>query len=278
MILCYSIPTMTAISERPVNLIEMAGDNLRRWDITDVVVDMDNTLTPTRELFDVALMDTAFIMAAEYNKTHLGKIHAEDIFQIMIKPAIAGIRTEFCVRPAVTEMTVVLVGRWLGFADSDQCVIAGRERVSEVYTKDLDGLYPGTIETIDALNSLGLITVLGTHAGEEWTWRKRIGLGLTGKFREIHCFSVDRPKAEQWPGFVSLRRKSPRNLLSIGDNFDADVAAPVELGCRAIHITEQNINPFSIEKKATKIESDQSRILRAKTIADVVQTIAFARN
>jgi FMN phosphatase YigB (HAD superfamily) len=246
-------------------LIDDLQAKFQDWGITTIACDFDDTLTPTRALFQKGLTEAADIFAR-----HLGLTDNKDVFRI-VGQAMAGLRHELHVHPSLSLVALHLTALELGIDPKSEVYQKAGKRASDVYD-DMPKIFDGAVKTIDLLNATGVRLILTTHAEPEWTWRKLAANGLNGKFAHIHCFDVNYPKSEQWDKVFIRENVHPTKLLTVGDNLHSDILPPVRRGARGVWIRNNDV--FSTEKAVD--DNHGLAFLEANSIAGVPRAIIAA--
>lgn len=216
----------------------MLLEQLRDKGYTHAAVDFDGTLIDTARQFSLGVAASAAII---------------DINRKIIDDCIQGLRHEFRVDPVIVEVAVLIAARIACLSDDHPRVVSALERARDIYRRPeyQPPPYPGAVEVVDHLNTLGFETVLATHAGRDWTDLKKNVAGLTGKFVFTYCFDTRQRKSDQWPAFFSAFSSPIHNWVVIGDNLPADIAVPAQLGAYTIHVINGRPTPFSAETSTT---------------------------
>lgn len=239
-------------------------EKLTSWGISAVAFDFDGTLINTKDVFNQAILGAL---------TAMGKAdeEARQLKEMYFDKIIWALRPELGVNPAIMELSTIIMAKILGLEKSDEQTQKAIHRVREIYTHDVPELIPGAKETVLAINTTGARTILVTHAQEEWTWNKLTGTKMTGMFAHIACMSILRSKSAQWEVLLNKLGIDPSTLLVIGDNFDADIAKPVEFGARAFYIDTGRFGAFGSDKEINPAESIATG--RVVAVSDIAQVI-----
>lgn len=216
----------------------MIFEKLHNLGITHAAVDFDGTLINTRKAFSLAITQASQLLGI--NKSNIDR-------------CIDGTRFEFGVSPVIAKVAVLVAARTLQLSDIDPRVEAALERIDRLYTTDVPETFPGAISVVGALNAR-FATVLTTHAGPDWTNHKKLKTGFMGKFSQTYCFSVRIPKSLQWPGFFADSSIPPEKWVVIGDDLQADLAIPAELGAYTIHVPNGSNKIFSPERASHLVQ------------------------
>lgn len=259
------------------NRTELSGviDTLDRWHIDTVCFDLDSTLVDTTKVFKNGVNDACGILF--YGDAWARKSHETDIVDIVnqyrntvFDQIILKLRPEFGINPVIGQVVIDICAKLSGIDVSDPRVEAAKERIREIYTRDIPPIFPGAKETVDLINATGRRTVLMTHAEDEWTRRKLHGNGLDGKFADVICFSIDRPKSEQYISSLATHAINPTRMMMVGDNFWADVWPVARLEGRAVWVSNGFIPNWSLEQSVDLEEHQeflQESVLKIERIS-----------
>lgn len=254
--------------ERFYETAQALKQKFQACETTDIACDFDDTLIASRALFP-----PAFNQIAESFAVAGGRYRPQQVRKL-IDEYLLGIRKEFGVNPALTEVAVGLVAKHLGLGPDSEIVQKAFERIHQIYTKDIPQTLDGARETIDVLNHAGVRVSLMTHAQESWTRYKITQAGFIGKFAAVCCFDVSLPKAPQWREQFAKVGIEPAKALVIGDNYHGDIVPTVSCGARGVWVTNGGREIFSVENHEGELDDfAKSRVITALSIADVPEAI-----
>lgn len=232
--------------------------------ISTVAFDLDGTILNTRVVFNNAIMDALTAMGKTGEEASLIKDKYFD-------PIIWALRPEMGINPAIMEASTIIMAKILGLEESHPRTQTALNRVRRIYTHDVSELFSGALQAIETIDGAVSLSILATHAQEDWTFIKRCGAGLLGKFAQVVCFSIDRDKSAQWEQLRNRLDIKPSSLLVIGDNFTADIAEPVLRGGWGVYIEGGKFGQFG---KDNQVETGPvmatGRVAVVKNIAGVV--------
>lgn len=270
-------------SEKDKNLIEALKQKFSLWQVNVVCWDFDGTLINTKLVYGQAMIDASGILLFGQNWPLQHGENQGPEFQKAIEfkkefmaKVVKGLNSEFGVRPAIMEATVVICGRILGLSQESEQTELALERIRRIFDRDVPPLFEGAMDAVDLINETGVRSILISHAQEQWTWIKRVGTGLIGKFERVICFSINLPKADQWKKQLELLEINPHNLLAIGDRISSDIAMPVRLGARGIGIAQGGFEAFGKDPDEEAVLNDPilgKRIIKIARIGDLIGAI-----
>ncbi len=116
-----------------------------------------------------------------------------------------------------------------------------RERImfyqEKHYTKSPKA-YPSTKEIIELILSSGREVVFNSHAQDDWTEKKiqYIASLIDGidTFPYVAVPINENKDTESWLHAYSKVDSEPENVLTVGDNFNADIIPAIEAGCKTV--------------------------------------------
>ncbi len=240
-------------------------DVFERHRIRAVGFDLDDTLVDTRDLFLTKITAACGHLAQsrDQQKLYILEKEFEDI--------LLSLRKEFGIHPIIMDVATQIFAKKL---NSSQIQIEkALEEMHSIYTT-CPSLYPGTIETVDAINSTKADTYLMTHASAEWTQIKCDYSGLGVRFKEKVCFSLEEPKGPQWENNIKKLGYDPQEFLVIGDNYYSDIQPAAKIGCWAVWVNNGRFQAKHSPGGAKDEEIDRSKILEVTQISETVAALA----
>lgn len=253
----------------------------RELGVTTVAWDFDGTIIDTRKVFETAeaeatsilLFGKDFSLASEEER---GKI--EEARTGLFEKIMWDLRPEMGINPVIMEVSVRIMAKILSSNKtgqlSDDLVEAAVKRIQRIYESDCPDLFPGSVEAVSALDQGVNQSILVTHASQEWTWIKLRATGLLGKFKRIICLNINSPKSEQWETMLKREGIDPKSLLVIGDNREADIEKPVELGARGIWIDRNTrFSSYGVDTMNSQGQSIGERVIVVREIEEIVPRI-----
>lgn len=238
-----------ASSESEVFIVEQLKARFLILGIENVLWDFDDTLGKTKELYQQKTAEACGILlyganwpgmtlASEEERAAAIKLREKVAF-----PVVRGMRQEMFVSPVINQYSLWLTAKTVGVKETDPRFQKAMEQIYQIHESPVE-IYPGAKETIDLVNKTGVDSFLMTHASREWTQIKLVGAGLSGRFKSVGCFSIDRGKEEQWEKKLKEMKVDPKVSLIIGDNFQADIKPLLALGSWAVWVTKDELNNF----------------------------------
>jgi len=257
-------------------MVEGLGKQFDQRKIRTVLVDLDTTLVDTTTIFQVAMLDACEILlsgeVADYVPGELRQPYG--LNRSVMNMVVRELRPEFEVNPAIMVATVRLTAQRLGLGWDDECVDLAIERIRRVHM-EVPPLFPGVVETMNMINATGVGSVLATHSEKPRVRRILDKTGLAGRFGEIICFDVNRPKSRQWEVEFRQREIDPNRSLVIGDSWRADIKPMVVLGARAVFVGDSRRVEDGGAEGGSLDRGQEDRILRVGKIGQVVEAILF---
>lgn len=244
-----------------------------QWGIETVCWDFDGTLVDTKSVFNEAMVNASgFLLFGEAwgsQEEENGRLkQAQEFKKLVMDEIVWSLRPEFGVNPTIMEATVKLAAQVLTLDLNSEQVDWAVERVRFIYSKDVPVVFEGAMEVVGLINKTGTTSVLTTHAEADWTWNKQIGTGFVGKFEQVVHFSIDEPKSVQWVRELVRLGVDPRALLVVGDNLEADIQPPVELGARGVWVLNGQLG-----KPMDEYPLLRERVTRVGWIREVIEAI-----
>jgi len=235
--------------------IDRLKEKFDHWGVSVIAWDLDGTLINTTKIFDEAITDACDSLKVPEEK---------------LRHIIGSLRPEFGVSPAIMELSTSLLARSEGFSPQDDNFQFAIKRMYQLYNDHIPQVFPGAIEAVDFINRTGIKPVLMTHAEEGWTWHKKIGAKLFGKFANTACFSIDRPKSEQWSEQFHRLDINPETVLVIGDNQAADIDPVLALGGRGVLVINGRQRIHDAEPVSSRPSPTQQKFLKVDFISDLI--------
>lgn len=262
-------------------LLSLLRERLDGWGIETACWDFDGTLVNTRVVFNQAMIDAVGLLLfgkewiseqAERDKEKLRQV--EELKESVLDKLVWGLRPELGVNPVILEVAAKLTAQILGRDLEGDQVERALDRIRDIYLRDVPPVFEGAREAVEIINKAGRRSVLMTHAEPEWTWIKRIGTGFVGMFEQVVHFSIDQPKSVQWAEQIRLLGVEPEALLIVGDNFEADIRPPVEMGARGIWVTNRRTRVFDGELDREQVLDElKERVINVEQTGDIIGAI-----
>lgn len=220
---------------------------LKEWfidkEIRYVLFDMDGTLIETMEHFLVHMHTYCEFLS---QKSGIGETKLFDVFM----KGIISLRDEFNVQPSVLEVPARVVAKMCGVEGSelDQQI----DGLMEIY-KTVPEIFPEAANQVRLIRDAGVDTALVTHAGEEWTWQKR--LNFIGLFKDCVCTRTDKSKdLEAWLEAVNALKVQPRHAMIVGDSWTSDILPALEMGAGVV-VWVRNGRPSKNDDRVIEIDN-----------------------
>lgn len=211
--------------------------------IDTVIADFDGTHINTRKLFDDATEDICGLLVCgswdewhDYRSRNQRIITKVSELKLKFRDKLVELTPKWGIQPDIMAHAVVETAKSEGLNENYMGLDLAIERVVDLYTTDKPELFPQSEETAAAFCETGVRFILGSRAGDRWTDHKVKAVGLTGLFDHVECFSVMRPKADQWEEFLESMYIQPESTLFYGDNWYEDIVVPLRLGATAAWI------------------------------------------
>jgi putative hydrolase of the HAD superfamily len=114
------------------------------------------------------------------------------------------------------------------------------KRIAELYRDIREGgrsLFPGAIEALEGVRSLGIQTALLTNGDSKGQRAKLVQFDLARHFDYVCIegeFGCGKPDERVYQGALSALKVESQETWMVGDNLEWDVAAPMRLGITGI--------------------------------------------
>jgi len=266
------------VLERKADLIPRLQEKLDQWGVETVMMDLDGTLVDTGKVFQEATLEASglLLFGKKWKSNSEFTDQAREFQESSLELTIRALRPEMGIHPAIMEAGILIAAQKLGLKPTASRVKLAIERMRRIYDRDVPPLFEGAIETLDLINAAGRKLILTTHAEEKWTWVKRKGEpGLIGRFAQVICFSILKPKSAQWETLIKKLALNPANLLIVGDDFQADIVVPIQLGARAVWVNRPQARTPTVEtnRQTIKNQADLKRVIEIQKISEMIPAI-----
>lgn len=267
--------------ENRVEVVSLLREKLQELGVTHTAWDFDGTLIDSSANFHQAILDASGILL--FGQEWIGQSangfnplldKAQEFSQTTLREIGDRLKLDLGISPIVWELSTIAAARVAGIDIADPRVEQAAGRIRAVYKKDIPPVFEGAIETVDIFNATGLPSFLMTHAEEEWTRRKRDSTGFTGRFASVVCFSIHRPKSEQWaPNFKALNL-NPEQALVLGDSFEADIVPTALLGAHTIWVKNTDGPGYHLEApRVFDPKSFKRQVITAGPVGNIIRTL-----
>lgn len=254
--------------------ISLLQDFFSKRTIKKVAVDFDNTLIKTYKGFHHAYTEACgmIIFGEDWNPNS----HYSQAYQIQateFQPITLALRHEFDIGMSILIYSLNIFARLKGIDINSPQVQRAHNRIIQLYNEDTFEVFPGAIELIDTLNVTGVDVIQATHADHDWNLRKIVASGFSGKFKSKMIFSITDVKSQQWPQKLRTYGINSCELLVIGDNLQADLMVPMQMGATGIWVNDGNLVIHSAERTEFNPYDYPGKFFQAHTIAEVIPTL-----
>ena len=232
---------------------------LKEWfadrGIKHVLFDMDNTLVDTKEHFFTRMQKYCEFLERESGEDR------RKIFDMFLN-GIMSLRNEFQVHPTVLEVPARIVAMVCGVEGPElEDKVSELMMIYEVAPK----AYPDAVNQVGQIRDAGVEVFGVTHAGEDWTWKKRED--FFGLFKAWVCTRTDRPKdALAWQMAMEKLNVVPNEVMVVGDSWESDIAPALEMGIKKAVWT----------RNGSSLKNNDSRIIEIESIAGLVKGLLFS--
>lgn len=246
--------------------------------IEGVVFDLDSTLTDTKSwlLFMYKRFSTA--ITPYINNKYKLSIDIEDFTQayyqsefIEYKNGNINFVTRFpgTLSRITTSLEIDI--------DEDDVVEKFSGNIKEIYTLSAEP-FDGTLQLLHTLLPFTKVAIC-THSGKDWTKIKIDD--LKSKYKEqygntpdIYSYSIDinKPKdTSEWTKVAKGIDSLPKNLIAVGDNFDADISPAVKAGYKYLVWITENSN--AKKKELGDLRNQGYKISTIENISELEKTL-----
>jgi len=204
-------------------IVEQTKEKLRTMGVEGLLLDLDDTLIYTGEIFTGCMAEYVDVVCAE---TGIDRVSfGEDLRNYNDSEY-----RRFGVSPDRWNVVIELLAQ--KYEPAGESI---RDRLSilkKIYTT-VPRLRPGARETLEIVSCLNIRLALVTHASVEWTNWKMEATGLLNYFDAIVIADVmDSKKADHWKKAAELIGIDPVRCLAVGDNLKGDVINAASLGMK----------------------------------------------
>lgn len=222
-----------------------------------VLLDLDDTICPTRQLFKDALSNVSDLLTTNV------PIRSLEEWRIEIHAINNQLFEEVGVNPKRGDL---LVDRLVIRYSIDKDIAKEAKKIlTSIYTTPLK-LFDGAGEALEFLRVSGIPVGMVTHANEEWTKRKYSWLGLERFLTWKDVFIVDedgQKTAESWKAAIDYFGGKPENCIVIGDSPRSDINPAREIGVKHIFLVD---HPSHWETQEQPVDGSVRRIKRLDEI------------
>jgi len=206
-------------------------ESLKLSDIKIFLIDLDDTIFKTSDLFKRKIKEAVDILITDYPLINRKSFQSrfDELSKEAYKIPTLGVRPlprwQYVLDKIETEFNI-----------SPDTKAAMLNKIMEVYSEAPE-FHEGVIEFLQKLHALGKEIKFVTHAGEEWTKLKINALEIaTGINFNYLCTPVERDKdSSDWKDAAGDYSSS--EVLVIGDNPKADILEALKAGFVAIKIS-----------------------------------------
>ena len=227
---------------------DLDKERLRSWFVDQgiemVIFDMDGTLVSTKDHFLDNMREYCSFLAEETDRDE------SELFNMFLN-GVRTMRPEFSVQSMALEVPARVLAR--------MCEVSGT-RFEIVITRMLKKIYgeapevlPGAVEQVRMVRDAGVDTTLVTHAGEDWTLKKR--QSFSGLFKQVVCTRTDMPKdIEAWKEALQELGVNPGKVMVVGDSLVADVQPSLELGVNRVVWINGGVSETKVPEEVIRVE------------------------
>jgi len=197
---------------------------LRRHNIERFIFDLDDTLTPTKPIFDKQARLASVLMASlrPEKDSHGWKKEIGAISNRLFEEySVQKIRWD-----AITQEMKKT------FNLSETLSSAMQRIFASVYQTPYQ-MFPEAHDTLAVFKKINFPMSILTHADEAWTWQKYIWFGLDKYigWEDVHVVAANGHKdARSWKSACDFYRVNPANIASVGDSPRSDILPSLEAG------------------------------------------------
>lgn len=198
-------------------------------EIKAVAFDADDTLWRTHKIFNSAF-EQFYAILNPYQETLVYGYQFTHIVETL-KDINMSLRQTHGVNPnRWPVMFEMLKSMYKDLAfDMDQCV----NIFENIYTV-VPEVFPSTIPTLNWFVDHGIQIIVITQAQKKWNdfklWATRLDPYFDENYRIIVDVDQSNKVSGDWKNVVQITNINPNHILTVGDNYEADVLAPRKAG------------------------------------------------
>lgn len=235
-----------------MNLIErdplfgIAKEKFSRWGVDGVLVDLDDTLIYTSEIFRRYMEEYAVQVSS---LTGIDKeIFAKDLSEINDREYLnSGVSPKRWDNVVATLAEKHLSGK--------EVILESLPILKKIYVTE-PRMRSGAVESLKIFQEIGLKTALVTHANVEWTNWKMDRLGLWDYFDAVVIADENKmKKPEHWLQGAVMIDVQPRRCMVVGDNLKGDILSAASLGMKTAWMP----SPWSVYREG-EVPADTIKI------------------
>lgn len=214
-------------------LIHIAEEKFNRLGIDGILLDLDDTLIFTSEIFRKKMADYVEQVCEE---TTLDKT----LFTQELSNANDNEYHRSGVRPNKWN---IIVSELAKRHQNEKEAILGNLPILKMIYRTMPRMRPGALISLKIFQEIGRKTVQITHGNVDWTHWKNDQLGLWNYFDGLVIADEKGKKGpEHWLEGANIIGVSPSRCLAVGDNLKGDVVAAASVGMKTALIP----SPWSV--------------------------------
>lgn len=246
----------------PVEKELLFGLWCKKRDVRLFLVDLDDTLCPTREVFRKQMSQALMFLVENLHLTSPDGLKSDveeinnHLFETMgvnpirWKSVVSELAGRYPLTPAVQKQTEKIF--------------------AQIYTTPLE-IFPGAENALKFLQKARMPIGIITHANTKWTWRKYSWLGLDRFLDWSDIFIVDEnghKTASSWRESTEYFHINPENCVAAGDSPRSDINPAKEIGIKHRFLID-NGNLWSVHNEPVDTET--------KIITDLAELMEIGR-
>jgi FMN phosphatase YigB (HAD superfamily) len=209
-------------------------------EIEEVIFDLDGTLLKTDEHFDELKERLGIELSAHFESISPHYFLCDEITRQIAKQ-MTELYYENNRHPVLLdELYMQALVRYFEYIGQEQLTDQMKEIIKD-YAQECYSNSPeaceGVVEILKVIEDSGRGILFHSHAQDSWTGIKAEYLFKSAELGNIGYLAtpIDQKKdLKSWLKAIAMTKSKPEHILTVGDNFQADVLPSIQAGCKNV--------------------------------------------